>query len=88
MVHQLNPLSHFVDMADRALKVGIVGYGHLGEFFNKNLCFKSHSFLIKFALKNLILHNSIDKINTFHTGSRYCYKIVVKNNTILIFLKE
>lgn len=53
MVHLLNPLSHFVDMADRALKVGIVGYGHLGEFSNKNFCFKSHSkrTLIKFALK-------------------------------------
>ncbi len=74
MVHLLNPLSHFVDMADRALKVGIVGYGHLGEFSNENLCFKSHSVLIAFALKNLTLHNSIDKINTFHTGSHYCIK--------------
>lgn len=37
MVHLLNPFSHFVDMADRALKVGIVGYGHLGEFFDENL---------------------------------------------------
>ncbi|XP_073697622.1 aspartate dehydrogenase domain-containing protein isoform X1 [Garra rufa] len=32
MAHLLNPFSHFVDMADRVLKVGIVGYGHLGQF--------------------------------------------------------
>ncbi len=89
MVHLLNPLSHFVDMADRALKVGIVGYGHLGEFSNENFCFKSHNFLYfdYICTENLILHNSIDKIRTFHTASHYCYKIVVKNN-IFIFLKE
>lgn len=53
MVHLLNPLSHFVDMADRALKVGIVGYGHLGEFSNENFVSRATTFstLIKFALK-------------------------------------
>lgn len=35
VIHLLNLFSNSVDMDDRSLKVGIVGYGHLGEFSSK-----------------------------------------------------
>lgn len=76
----LNLFSHFVDMADRSLKVGIVGYGHLGEFSSENFCFNFPCIVLHIDLFNLHLQYCIlpDKITIFIVyTSFYIFKYTI-----------